>query len=541
MENVVRSFLRVEPRWSWSGFLVAAAMVPACGSAGASADAGPRPDSSAPDARAVDSGEEGGHGDDSGAGSDSGQARDSSHANDGGHESDGGHTSLDYPLLGTYNLGGDQALYAGAAWQTWAGKFHVNIVSDYIGLEQSMGETMSDVFSSIKTHGAANGIAPKCLIYTIDEDMPFTRGASASNNSTFLKLWDAVDANDWWLRTTWPSGSIVQNGFSSSLAQVNNGIHTTTDSSGRTATQFFSWYWNQIFILGNASSLGESAPIAPNPNCDGIFRDNQFWTPRVSGDWLENGTTQTASDVGGSGNPTLNPVIQQGHAQAIAAERSYNPALMNMGNCDWFSDSSSTIDPSCRGLYDAQLLEAAMGESYSVEEYAGFDQLMTNMIAAEALLAPGGFSLMGQYNASGTNAWPQSQSSWNASHYRAMRYGLCTALQRGYYYGAESGNPATLWYFDEYDGGTMAKVGYLGPPVDPPQSASWQNGVWRRRYQNGTAYVNPKGNGMQTVNLGVTQYHMRGSQQPTVNTGASATSVTLQDRDGIVMLNNAPP
>jgi hypothetical protein len=506
-------------------------MLPACGSSGASADAGSRPDSSPADAQPGDSKTlDGGHEGEAG------------HGRDAGHGSDAGHSSvLDYPLLGTYNLGGNQTLYAGEAWQTWAGQFQVNIVSDYIGLEQTMGETMSDVFASIRAHGASNGITPKCLIYTIDEDVPFTRGASASNNSTFLLLWDAVNTNNWWLRATWPDGTIEQNGYSSSLAQVDNGIHTTVDSEGRAAMQYFSWYWNQVFILGNAVSIGESESVAPNPNCDGFFRDNQFWTPRVSGDWLENGTMQTAGPVGGNGNPVLNPVIQEGHAQAIAAERGYNPSLMNMGNCDWFADPSSIIDPSCKGLYDAQLYEAAMGETYSVEEYAGFDQLMTNMIAAEALLTPGGFSLMGQYNASGTNAWPQDQTSWNASHYQAMRYGLCTALQRGYYYGAESGTPATLWYFDEYDGGSVDKVGYLGPPVDPPQSTSWQNGVWRRRYENGTAYVNPKGNGVQTVTLSVTQYHIRGSQQPTVNTGASATTITLQDRDGIVMLNSAPP
>jgi len=534
----------------WIAF-VATALLPACGGDGASVDAGPASDSSAVDARRSvedssdrDSGHEreGGHPSDGGHGNDSGQPSDAPSAGDARDTGDASHAStLAYPLLGTYNLGGDQALYAGSAWQTWAGKFHVNIVSSYIGFEQTMGETVSAVFASVKAHGAANGIAPKCLIYTIDEDLPLTRGGPASNNAAFLKLWDAVSASNWWLRETWPNGSIVQNGYSPTLAQVNNGEHTTADGSGRTASQYFSWYWNQIFILGNAVSLGESAAVAPNPNCDGFFRDNQFWTPRVSGDWLENGTTQNASSVGGAGNPVLNPVIQKGHAQAIAALRTYNASLMNMGNADWFADTSSTIDPSCKGLYDAQLYEAAMGESYSVEEFAGFDQLMTNMIAAEALLAPGGFSLMGQYNASGTNAWPAAQASWNASHYQGMRYGLSTALQRGYYYGAESGTPATLWYFDEYNGGTVDKVGYLGAPIEPPQSAAWQSGVWRRRYTNGTAYVNPKGNGPQTVALGITQYHIRGSQQPTVNTGASATSITLLDRDGVVMLNDAPP
>jgi hypothetical protein len=467
---------------------------------------------------------------------------DSGTLDSGGDASEGGHAkNLDYPLLGTYNLGGQQTLYAGAAWQTWAGKFHVNIVSDYIGFEQNMHETMSNVFKSVKVHGAENGIAPKCLIYTLDDDLPLMRGASAANNDTFLKLWDAVDEHNWWLRAAWPDGSFVPNPASSSLAQVNDGADTTKDSSDRTAMQYFSWYWNQIYILGNATSVGESMPIAANPYCDGFFRASQFWTPRVSGDWLENGTTQMAGPAGGTGNPALNPVLQKGHAQAIVAERSYNPSLINAGDCDWYVTPDSTFDPSCDGLYDGEAFTDAIGRTYSVEEFAGFNQLMTNMARAERVVSLGGFYLMTQSNASGTNAWPQTLASWNASHYQGMRYGLCTALQRGYYYDAESGTPATLWYFDEYNGGSVGKVGYLGPPVDPPQSKSWQNGVWRRRYQNGTAYVNPKGNGAQTVNLGVAEFHIRGFQQPIVNTGASAKSITLQDRDGIVMLKSSPP
>ena len=356
-----------------------------------------------------------------------------------------------------------------------------------------------------------------------------------------IYLWDAVNTNNWWLHATFPSGAIEPNPFSNTLSQVNNGVDTTADGSGLHAMQHFAWYWDQIFIQGNATKIGESSSIAADPNCDGFFRDNQFWTPRVSGDWLENGTTQTASAVGGDGNPVINPVIQQGHAQAIAAQRGYDPSLIDVGNCAWFNSPASVIDPSCKGLYDGQLFEAAIGESYSPEEYAGFDALMTRMTAAEPLLVPGGFAILGQYDAAADNAWPQAQSSWNASHYQAMRYGLSTALQRGYYYGAESGNPSTLWYFDENNGGSLAKIGYLGAPTIPPQTAAWSQGVWRRRYENGTAYVNPKGNGAQTVALGDTEYHLHGTEQPTVNTGMAATSITLQNRDGIIMLASAPP
>ena len=64
----------------------------------------------------------------------------------------------------------------------------------------------------------------------------------------------------------------------------------------------------------------------------------------------------------------------------------------------------------------------------------------------------------------------------------------------------------------------------------------WQNGVWRRDFANGIALVNPKGNGPQTVTLETTYKHFSGTQDPSVNNGQSVTSVTLNDRDGVILL-----
>jgi hypothetical protein len=64
--------------------------------------------------------------------------------------------------------------------------------------------------------------------------------------------------------------------------------------------------------------------------------------------------------------------------------------------------------------------------------------------------------------------------------------------------------------------------------------------VWRRDFTNGIALVNPKGNGMQTVQLGGTFVKIKGTQDPSVNNGQTVTSVTLQDRDGIILLRQSP-
>jgi hypothetical protein len=87
--------------------------------------------------------------------------------------------------------------------------------------------------------------------------------------------------------------------------------------------------------------------------------------------------------------------------------------------------------------------------------------------------------------------------------------------------------------FDEYS----AKLGNaLGAPV----LVAWQNGVYRRDFENGIVLVNPKGNGMKTVTLETDFKHISGKQAPSVNSGQTARTVTLQDRDGIVLLRLAP-
>jgi hypothetical protein len=48
--------------------------------------------------------------------------------------------------------------------------------------------------------------------------------------------------------------------------------------------------------------------------------------------------------------------------------------------------------------------------------------------------------------------------------------------------------------------------------------------------------VNPKGNGVRTVTLETNYVKIKGTQAPTVNSGATVRTVTLKDRDGIILL-----
>jgi hypothetical protein len=64
--------------------------------------------------------------------------------------------------------------------------------------------------------------------------------------------------------------------------------------------------------------------------------------------------------------------------------------------------------------------------------------------------------------------------------------------------------------------------------------------VYRRDFEKGIALVNPKGNGTQTVTFDSDFYTLKGTQAPSVNTGALVRTVTLKDRDGIILLRKTP-
>jgi hypothetical protein len=122
----------------------------------------------------------------------------------------------------------------------------------------------------------------------------------------------------------------------------------------------------------------------------------------------------------------------------------------------------------------------------------------------------------------------------STTDYQAFRYGFSSCLMdNGYFTFNSSEAYNDMPWFDEYNVS-------LGTAISAPPTAAWQKGVYRRDYSNGIALVNPKGNGPQTVTLETPFRRIRGSQAPTVNSGQNSNTVTLQDRDGIILLRQQP-
>ena len=139
-----------------------------------------------------------------------------------------------------------------------------------------------------------------------------------------------------------------------------------------------------------------------------------------------------------------------------------------------------------------------------------------------------------------------SRKSWLlAAALMFLPVGIAAAQMRNAYYILNPGGVSynSVGLMDEmYQGGSYAWLSNGTQRLDPPQSTSWSNGVWRRRFPNGWVLWNPRGNGAQTVSVTTTLFRLtnRGSSygDSGVNNGAqvSGGTVTLQDADGLFLI-----
>ena len=252
------------------------------------------------------------------------------------------------------------------------------------------------------------------------------------------------------------------------------------------------------------------------PEFDMWYFDNWFYKPRVTADWDGNGTNDDRN------LESVRIAFRKGYVNALNRARKLAPDLLMMGNVDGdlSTDSGMLTEPEFKGQITA-LYEGAIGLPHSTEEWGGWE------------------SMMQQYQITASNAQHNLimiTVHGLADDYAVMRYGLASCLMdNGYYYytSLENQYMSALW-FDEYDVD-------LGRAIDPPQFGQWQNGVYMRRFENGMALVNPKGNGTRTVQIGPGYRRIDGSQDRAVNNGQVVTSVTLSERDGLILISIGDP
>jgi len=400
------------------------------------------------------------------------------------------YTPPPFPRIGGVQIGSPKN-YNDPTYMDNLAKQSLMILGYWPGLAPG-GESMNSIVQQIKAKN------PNALVFLYTQsDEQFTNPSS----SAYPQLVNEINAMHWWLYPSGSSGSPVSSFFGNGGATINNSPYTPKNSNGDDSIDYITKFYVHNFY-------------GAVPDIDGLYMDNVFTQPRVSGDWYRNGSDLSAS------NSKAGAALQAGYERWFQLTHQLMPGKYQLGNLGTWGRSGS-IPSGYDGMADGGELEAMIGASYSIEGYAGWQAMENEYYAVMSALNSPKLAIFNQWG--------------NPTDYQSMRYGLASCLMNDGWYSFTSssqGYYGVVW-FDEYNAN-------LGQATSPPPTAAWQKGVWRRDFTNGIALVNPKGNGKQTVQLGGTFVKIKGTQDPSVNNGQSVTSVTLNDRDGIILLRQSP-
>jgi hypothetical protein len=397
----------------------------------------------------------------------------------------------EYPRIGTYAISSPHDYYD-PAYQAKLAKIPLSIINYYPGWGESRGYTLDTVAKNVKKINPNT----RMFVYVLGESLQIP------SNIVWTDYYNKVNSSSWWLYSKGFSGTKVLADFGNEFYIVNISSQSKKDSAGLTAGQ---WYADWVY----------KTYASTNPTLDGIYTDNVFWKPRRDGDWNGDGVTDSQSDAKVQG------WFRQGYRQYVDRLKTKMPGKMMMANVADWGDKPAVLTEYDQ-VFNGGVLENIIGETYSIEGrsggWAGMMERYRKTMAAFAAPKLGIFQQQGI-----------------VTDYQAMRYGLASCLlDDGYYaFSDVTHHHYGVPWFDEYDS-------KLGPATSKPQTVAWQSGVYRRDFKNGIALVNPRGNGPRTVTLEGDFIKLKGSQAPSVNDGSTVRKVTLQDRDGIILLRKAP-
>jgi hypothetical protein len=313
---------------------------------------------------------------------------------------------------------------------------------------------------------------------------------------------------DWWAydaegkHTDWAGGDY-------GAWDTNLTLLTTPDKHGD--------HWTQWLAKADYARLIEGAGF------DIWYSDNNMWRPRSNADWDRDGHDDSVDVV------KVRNWWRDGQRAYYDTAHSIAPDMPLMVNAD--SDLTGQAFPpdaerfkQYRKVVNGAFLEHAMGESWSAETWGGWPLVMAWYHGIRANLLKPRIVIF-------------DVSLGPTTDYQYLRYAFASALMDDGYFSASTDYNHIAW-FDEFDLAGAASTKWLGKAIDPPQSAPWQDGVYRRRFEHGMAIVNPKGNGPRTVTVEPGYRRIAGSQAPEVNNGKKAGRVRLADRDGILLVKD---
>lgn len=407
-----------------------------------------------------------------------------------------------FPRLGGMLIGNPHNFHE-PAYQRQIARLDIAVLGMYNGWSRG-GQTPAQAVAAIKALNPAIGLAN----YTIMTEVTHNAADSATAYKRD-KLYAGVGpggVGDWWAydsagaHTDWSGGAF--NAWDTNLTLL-----TTPDANGDRWPQWLARADHQRLLAGTGF--------------DTWYCDNNLWRPRSDADWDRNGVNDSRDSI------AVRNWFRDGQRAYYDTARAVAPGMLIMVNAD--SDLDGSVFPANADNFTqyenaahGAFIERAIGESWSVETWGGWVPMMT------------------WYRHVRTNLLEPKIVMFDAklagpTDYRHVRYAFASCLMDDGYFSASTDYNTIAW-FDEFDQSGAASTKWLGAPVDAPPNAAWQQGVFRRRFEQGMAIVNPKGNGPRTVTIEPGYRRIAGRQDPAVNTGQAATTVTLQDRDGILLV-----
>ena len=400
-------------------------------------------------------------------------------------------TKPPFPRIAGVQLNTYPLSYNDGSYQAGIAKHSLAVLSYWPGMAPG-GQSMNSIVQAIKAKN------PSELVFLHVDADELTFAATANDPMADFRA--KLTAMKWWLYTDAAMTQNVAATFSSSERMINNTLYTPKDSNGDNAIDWMTKYFVNKFYK-------------PNPAIDGLFMDNTFEQTDVSGDWNRSGTVQPAKD------PHASTWVRQGYARYYSLAQTLMPGKFQIGNIATWG-ATGAVAPEYQGMAHGGMMEAYIGKSWSVEAWGGWQTMMSRYRKTMAALLQPKLGIINQ---------------WGDPHdYQSMRYGLGSCLlDDGYYsFTDESQGYYGVVWFDEFD----AKLGQ----GSAAPTAAWQSGVWRRDFDNGIVLVNPKGNGSRTVTLEADFVKIKGVEDPVTNNGQTVRTVTLKDRDGIILLRKNP-
>jgi hypothetical protein len=459
---------------------------------------------------------------------------DGSSGGDGSGDSSGG---SGFPRLGSLDISTVHGQTNGAydsGFVQWASKIHVNIIgANYAGAGASLYGGSREAF--VRAIHTQSKIGARVFQY-FDAD---------SN----LTTWPLGDVSNWILYQHGTSGPCAANAAIANFCNTNETLYPPADAEGL--------HLEGEFAKALVSTLIQGSGIDSAPSMDGTFHDNTVLTPQLAGDYARNGTEEPMDD------PTAGGWLRAGLAESYAYQQAHSK-LITIGNLGGWGISGGPGDgtdaSSLSTLVQGGVIEGEFGDSWSVETWSGFAAAKSHYQFCVANTVSPRLVLVHHSKLQANGADPSGFTSSGTPTgygppYQAMRYGLAfTLMDDGYYATTQDSNyfANERNWFDEFAVDPMtgtalafpdvdAGIGYLGQPTDAPWPAPLASGVYERHFANAATgkkwlvLLNPKGNGIQTVQLGAKAKKLTGTQDPSVNDGSTVTSVTLQDRDGLIL------